>query len=389
MVAGFGAGKTEALINRRLIQTFNYPKNNFAFYEPTYDLIRQIAWPRFEEKLAGLNVPYKLYKSPKNELHIEGCGKIIFRSMDAPQRIIGYEVADSDVDELDTLKTEDAREVWRRVLSRNRQKKHDGSKNTIAVATTPEGFRFVYDRWERRGNDDYQIIRAPTFSNVKNLPDCYIESLEEEYPENLLQAYLMGQFVNLTSGTVYTGFCRKRCSSSEQIKSGEHLYVGMDFNVGNMSSVIHVLRDGMPNAVSEITQGYDTPEICKIIKDRYEGHSVYVYPDSSGDSRKTVNASKTDISIIRDHGFTVRAKSKNPAVKDRINNMNAAFKKGYRVNINTCPEYVRCLEQQAYNKNGEPDKNQGLDHLPDAGGYFISHDFAINKPKTHLMNNVL
>ncbi len=382
MLAGYGAGKTEALINRRLIQAFQYPKNDFAFYEPTYDLIRQIAYPRFEEKLEELRIPYKLIKSPTNELHIAGCGRIIFRSMDTPARIIGYEVADSDVDELDTLKRDDAAEVWRRVLARNRQKKHDQTPNTVAVATTPEGFRFVYEAWEKEPKPGYEIIRAPTSSNLKNLPSGYIDSLRDMYPPNLLDAYLDGKFVNLTSGTVYTSFNRVDCGSSESIQPNEPLYIGMDFNVGNMSSVIHVMRDGMPHAVSEISQGYDTPQVGKIIKQQYKdaGHAIYVYPDSSGGSRSTKDASTTDIQILRQFGFTVRAKGKNPPIKDRVNAMNAAFVRGYKVNTALCPEYTRSLEQQAYDKNGMPDKTQGLDHHNDAGGYFINYEMPIVRP---------
>lgn len=387
MLAGYGAGKTEALINRRLIQAFKYPKNDFAFYEPTYDLIRQIAYPRFEEKLEALRIPYKLIKSPTNELHIAGCGRIIFRSMDTPSRIIGYEVADSDVDELDTLSRDDAAEVWRRALARNRQKKHDGSPNTIAVATTPEGFRFVYEAWEKKPQSGYEIIRAATSSNLKNLPQGYIESLEAVYPPNLLDAYLNAQFVNLTSGTVYTSFNRVDCHTDETIKDKEPLYIGMDFNVGNMAAVIHVMRDGLPHAVGELCQGYDTPQIAQVIKEQFkdQGHAIYVYPDSSGGSRKSQDAGATDLQILRQFGFGVRAKSKNPPVRDRINAMNSAFTRGYKVNTRECPEYTRCLEQQAYDKNGQPDKTQGLDHHTDAGGYFISYEMPIVRPvvKSH------
>jgi hypothetical protein len=44
-----------------------------------------------------------------------------------------------------------------------------------------------------------------------------------------------------------------------------------------------------------------------------------------------------------------------------------------------CPVYVEGLEQQAYNKHGEPDKTSGLDHALDAGGYFITYKFPILK----------
>lgn len=378
MVAGFGAGKTEALIVRSILGKIQSPTTDRAFYEPTYDLIRMIAWPRYEELLSSLNIPYRLTKNPHNVLEIEGCGRIIFRSMDTPSRIIGYEVGDSDVDELDTLKRNDASEVWRRVLSRNRQKKPSGL-NTAAVATTPEGFRFVYETWEEKRPPGYEIIRAPTYSNP-HLPPDYIQSLRDIYPEHLLDAYLEGHFVNLTTGTVYIGFNRVTHNTHETEKTGEPLFVGMDFNVGNMSAVIHVKRSGKPIAVAEVTKGYDTPDMVRILKERYPGHGIYVYPDASGDSRKSADASKTDLSILKSSGFSVIAPKKNPPVRDRINAMNAAFGNGYLVNVDRCPMYARCLEQQAYNDRSEPDKSQGLDHLPDAAGYFIHKDYPLIKP---------
>jgi hypothetical protein len=380
MVAGFGAGKTEALILRALSGKFRNPKTNRAFYEPTYDLIRQIAWPRFEEILTTMQVPYRLLKSPHNTIEIDGCGSIIFRSMEIPQRIIGFEVADSDVDELDTLKAADAAECWRRILSRNRQKKHGNEANTVAVATTPEGFRFVYDTWVRNPRAGYQIIKAPTASNP-HLPPGYIESLRAIYPDHLLQAYLLGEFVNLTSGTIYTAFNRKSHCTDAVETEHEHIFIGMDFNVGNMSAVIHVKREGKPIAVAEITKAYDTPHICTLIKSRWAGHPVSIFPDSSGGSRKSNDAGTTDLHILRSAGFSVYAPSTNPPVRDRINAVNAAFEKGgYLVNADRCPETVRCLEQQVYSANGDPDKTQGLDHLNDALGYFIHSEYPLVKP---------
>jgi phage terminase large subunit len=205
LVAGFGAGKTEAAVLRSIAGVLMNPNTNRGFYEPTYDLIRMIAWPRFEDLLTQLNVPYKLQKSPLNMISVEGYGNIIFRSMDNPNRIIGYEHADADIDELDTLKKYDAAYVWRQVLARNRQKKN--GQNTIGVTTTPEGFKFVYETWKQSPKNGYEIIQAPTASNPY-LPDGYIDSLKDIYPSQLLDAYLEGKFVNLTSGTVYSSYNR-------------------------------------------------------------------------------------------------------------------------------------------------------------------------------------
>src|SRR5690349_8006757 len=94
MVAGFGAGKTHALINRALMLKSRYPGGNIGYYLPTYDLVSMIALPRFEETLEDMkslndNISFKVIKSPRPYIAIENCGQIIFRTMDNPARIVG------------------------------------------------------------------------------------------------------------------------------------------------------------------------------------------------------------------------------------------------------------------------------------------------------------
>ena len=382
-VAGFGAGKTEAAIFRSIYGTLSNPGTNRGFYEPTYDLIRMIAWPRFEETLTELGISYKLKKSPINQISIKGYGNIIFRSMDNPQRIVGYEHADADIDELDTLRTADAAYTWRQIIARNRQKKANGT-NTIGVTTTPEGFKFVYDTWKKSPKDGYQIIQAPTESNPY-LPDGYIQSLRDIYPDNLLAAYLEGQFVNLQSGTVFNCYDRISCRSSETVRDGELLNIGMDFNVTNMSAVVYVTRGTTWHAVDEFKGIYDTPNMIRIIQEKYAGHTIRIYPDASGRSRKTVDASISDISLLESANFVIYANRANPLIKDRVLATNVAFEKGrLKINDQSCPEYARCMEQLAYDVNGAPDKKSNLDHLPDAGTYPIAYEMPVVKPVADL-----
>lgn len=383
MVAGFGAGKTEAAVLRCILGKLRNPTTNRGFYLPTYDLVRTIAFPRFEEALENMGISYRLYKSPLNKIVIPHYGEIIFRSMDAPHRIIGYEHADADCDELDTLKKDDAAEVWRRVISRNRQKKPDGSPNTIGVTTTPEGFRFVYEAWKSNPRKGHVIIQAPTYSNP-HLPDGYIDNMRDQYPTALLDAYIEGQFVNLTTGTVYHTFDRALNNCDVVENDGEKLYVGMDFNVENMAAIVNVKRDGKPYAVNEFTGIFDTPAMIKILKERYPKNRLVVYPDASGGNRKTVEASTNDLALLRQAGFMMVVNPSNPSVKDRVTACNTAFcnakgERTYMVNVKRCPELTKCLEQQAYDKTGKPSKD-GFDHPLDAMGYFIVKDFPILRP---------
>ena len=63
--------------------------------------------------------------------------------------------------------------------------------------------------------------------------------------------------------------------------------------------------------------------------------------------------------------------------------MNAALEQGnVLINCTACPRTAECLEQQAYNSNGEPDKTTGVDHQNDATTYPIAYEFPIKKPVT-------
>ncbi len=384
-VGGFGSGKTEAGIKRALRLKFAYPRQNVAYYLPTYDLVRMIGYPRFQEVLTNARVPFRLNQSD-HVLTIRDKGQLIFRTMDNPSRIVGYEVADSIVDELDTLKVEDARTVWRQIIARNRQKKPDRALNTVGVATTPEGFRFVYEAWAKEPADGYRLIRASTYSNARNLPDGYIDSLKRSYPPQLIAAYLEGQFVNLTAGAVYPDFDRALNHTPETIQSGEELHIGLDFNVYNCTAIVAVIRLGVPRILAELTKMRDTPHVIQTIKEKFPGHRISVYPDASGQSNKTVNATESDILLLQRAGFNVRVPTRNPFVKERVMAVNglicnAMAERKILINTLGCPVLTECLEQQIYDTNGEPDKKSGKDHPPDALGYFVHFNWPIVKPQ--------
>jgi len=381
-LGGFGSGKTAAAIARSMALKSHFRSCDIAYYLPTYPLVEDIAYRRFPELCERKGWAYRLNKA-SSFIEFPNAGRIVFRTMENPHRIVGYEVAHSIVDELDTLTIDKAREVWNKIIARNRQK--CGMANTVAVATTPEGFRFVYERWVKNKAPGYVLYRAKTMDNAAHLPDGYIDNLRNSYPSNLLSAYLDGEFVNLTAGSVYPDFDRTLNSSAETIKPNETLHIGMDFNVTKMSAIVHVLRNDEPHAVMELLDVFDTPSMAKLIKARYKdaGHSVMVYPDASGNSRKSNNASESDLSILRQHGLSVCVNPTNPAVKDRVLSMNRMLhhegERKYRINPDACPHYVEALEKQAYDRNGEPDKSTGLDHCIDAGGYFIAYRYPIQK----------
>ena len=390
-VAGFGAGKTWAICAGACKHYWEHPKAHRGYFAPTYPQIRDIYYPTIEEVAHDWGMRVKIAEVNK-EVHFysgrQYRGTTICRSMEKPDSIVGFKIARADVDELDTLPVRKAEQAWRKILARLRL--NYGGQNGADVATTPEGFKFTYQQWVKAVRDKpeladmYGLVQASTYDNEANLPEDYIPGLLASYPPNLIAAYLNGQFVNLTSGTVYQQYDRVANASKESIQPGEPVFVGMDFNVGKMAAIIHVKRNGNPHAVAEIVDAYDTPDMCGKLRGMLGERVIRVYPDASGASRRSVNASTSDHQILKEAGFTVVTNPANPAVRDRVNAMNAMFcnangERRYFVNADKCPTYADHLEQQVWADNGEPDKSSGADHTNDAGGYFIVKDYPVVK----------
>lgn len=382
-IGGFGSSKTFSGCLDLLIFASNHPKTVQGYFAPTYPDIRDIFYPSIAEaaELMGFTVDIK----PSNkEVHIYRgrvyYGTIICRSMDRPDSIVGFKIARGLVDEIDTLPKDKANNAWNKIVARLRLV-IDGVVNGIGVTTTPEGFRFVYSKFAENPTESYSMVQASTYENQAYLPYDYIETLKETYPDELIDAYIGGQFVNLTSGTVFNAYDRVKCRSKEVIQEKEPLRIGMDFNVTNMSAVIYVIRGKEWHAVNELSGIYDTPSMIKVIKEKWPHHNITIYPDATGKNRKTVDASRSDISLLKMAGFKIKAKQSNPLVKDRVLSANKAFNSNLLfVNDIICKEYSKCLEQLAYDKNGVPDKSSDLDHMPDAGTYPIAYEMPIRKP---------
>lgn len=361
LVGGFRSGKSHAGVIKTIIKKLQLPNTDVAYYLPTYGLIRDVAIPKFQEFLDAQQITYKLNQTSK-DFHI-GDKRIILRSMDNPDLIIGYEVGYSCIDEADVLPLRKMREVMIKVISRN-SAKIKGNNNATDFVSTPEGFNFLYEFFVKNPSENKKLIKASTENNPF-ISENYIKSLQEQYSPEQLMAYLNGEFVNLTSGSVYNDFDREINNTEIDLIKGEQLHIGIDFNITQMACVV---LNRNKQAIREYVNVYDTIQMCEILKSDFAGHQILVYPDASGNSRKS--AGQSDFDIIKKNGFRIISPNKNPSVRDRINAVNKHFRTGGKINLKYCPNLVASLEQQTY-KNGEPDKSSGHDHINDAFGYVI------------------
>lgn len=373
LIAGMGSGKSYAGVLKTIVKHVNECQD-VAYYLPTYRLIKDIAFPKFLEMLETLKINHRLKETDKEI--ITDYGKIMLRTMEDPQNIIGYEVGYSLIDEADILPKDKMELVFSKILERNRSNK---TKNCVDFVSTPEGFKFLYNFFIKEGNSDRVLIKAKTADN-HHLPPDYIDNLKANHSLEKISAYLNGEFVNLTSGSVYNQYDRSLNDSNITYSNNDALIVGIDFNITNMSAVILVKRGDEFHAIGEITKGYDTEDLAQKIIKKYPNNPIYIYPDASCKARKSVGFSDHD--VLKRYFANIQVSSVNPAVRQRVNLVNSLLcnaneQRKLFLNKKECPNLTVALEALTYDKNGEPDKKSGYDHITDALGYPL---FSIMQP---------
>ena len=380
LVCGFGAGKTVGLVAKATMLAAMNVGHVSALFEPTHAMLVDILVRTCNELFDQWQIPFSYRASPQPSFCLqfaEGTHTILLRTMLTYQRLRGQNLCAIGFDEADTVPKRDAEQAMNMALARLRS----GNIQQFYATTTPEGHGWAFDTFKKNAKTDTRLIKAKTLDNPY-LPDTFIPSLEENYPPQLIKAYLNGEFVNLTAGAVYSRFDREKHLINElpfPIEN-EVLKIGIDFNVMNCNAAVCVTSNDKLIVIDEITKQKDTDALAAEIKRRYPFNKILVYPDASGAARSTINASKTDIAILQGYGFVNMALRSNPPIKDRVQTLQALLEnsKGrVRLAIHaSCRRLIECLELQSYDeKTGDPDKQNGYDHLNDALGYLCYREF--------------
>lgn len=387
LVAGYGAGKSTSIV----VKAIHLASLNIGYtgvvVEPSFPMIMEPLLPLMFDALETYGIPYRFRKSPNPILTLRfegGDSTILFKSAEQMDKLRGINAAWIIVDEIDTLGASKAKQLWQILQGRVRY----GHTRQACCASTPEGYGFLYEHFVMDTLDKLEgrrIIKARTYDNPF-LPEDYITTLLKNYPEAMINAYLNGEFVNLTSGNVYHSFNRNINATTKNMddfpEKGRVIHIGLDFNINNCAATIIVIDKGKIYIVDEITKQHNTEAMIKEIKRKYGDRMVRTYPDSSGKSEHT-NASSTDIALLQSAGLNPLYPTKNPPIRDRVGSVNAKIKNGngevgLYVNITKCPAVTKTFEQQGFASDGKPDKTKGLDHQGDSAGYPIHYLFPIN-----------
>ena len=376
--AGFGAGKTHALCAKAIVMAMDNPGTVGAVFEPTHIMIRDVWMRSFDDFLEQHQIQHEFRVSPQPEytLHLPGGQTtILCRATETWNRIRGQNLSFACIDEVDTSPADVAQKASEMVLARLR----GGVKPQLAVASTPEGYRWMYRTFVESPTSDKRLIKAKTTDNPY-LPSGFVESLYENFPPQLIRSYIEGEFTNLANTSVYPDYDRDRHWTDAQIEEGDRLYVGVDLNVGNCLIEVCVRRGETYHFIDEHV-ARDTPAIVETLKGAYpaqfERGDVVVIPDAASRHRTTTNAKESDLGILKRGGFVLKESAANPAIEDRVNAVNVLLMNNRLFVGPRCKHLIKSLEQQAYDKSGKPEKGgSGLDdpsHAVDAMGYAINY----------------
>ena len=379
IVTGYGGGKTYAGC-MELLQCSAINKGVPNIYiEPTYQMIKDILEPELISIIESNSIPYQHNRSEHNFYFPLWDGHIWFRSGDKPEKLKGINAGVVGIDE-PFIQDE---EIFKIAVSRVRHPK--AKTKGVFLTGTPEQLNWGYELLVENQQPNTKMYHGTTLDNVSYLGTGYIENLRSHYSEKEIRAYLNGEFVNLTTGTVYYTFSDENIIPSFDYMPNRPLEIDCDFNVDIMSwniSQEHLAKDWYFDYV-ELEGQANTSLMCDMLKSKYVNHTggFIFYGDIAGNQRHP-ETSRTNWTIIRDAfpGAQIYYQSiKN--IKDRVDSANARLKnsKG-EINVyitKNCKRLIKDLRQVTWEMLLNKNKAGKLTHSSDGFTYKMEWKYSL------------
>ena len=375
LVGGYGGGKTHILGLWSLWMSHVNAGIPGMIVSPSYKLAKRTIIITLKELMDNAGIEYT-YNKTEFEFRVHNWDGVIWiGSGDEPKSLRGPNLAWCGIDE-PFIQSKD---VWDVMMSRVRHPK--AKKRGIACTGTPEELNWGYDVAINKDNKyDIGLVVGSTRDN-HYLDDQFVESLVQGYTKAMVAAYVDGEFVNLKQGRVYGPFDRAIhvANRPELHNSGLPIICGMDFNVSKMCAAIgYHTHEGVHWFDEIVLNDSNTFEMRDRLLESYP--TAIIYPDPAGAARKS-SAAKSDHQILKDAGFRVVTHRAHPAVRDRVNAVNAMLMNAndvIRMTIDLCcKEGISDLDRNVWH-NGDIDKrDMERTHMGDGIGYAVEHLFPI------------
>lgn len=374
VVAGRRFGKTFLSNTELLGASLSGKSKNCWYIAPTYGAAKEIAWDMLLDQIPQEYIQKTHETALTITLH--NGSKISLKGAEKPNNLRGRSLDFVVLDEFADMRPETWYEVIRPSLA--------DRKGSALFIGTPKGMNHFRDLWSM-GVDGVQDWQSWQYTTVEggNVTKEEVEAAKRDMDERTFKQEFEAAFVNY-AGIIYYNFSRDESVKDSQDEGGT-LHIGMDFNLDPMSAVV-CKRDGDTIHIIDelVIYGSNTDEMVDEIKTRYPGRHCIIYPDPASKQRKTSAGGRTDLSILQNAGFAVKVKNTHPAIRDRINAVNARLKtsdgRRHLFVSPKCKQTIKSLERQVYKEGtSQPDKDSGFDHMNDALGYLIDYIYPIQR----------
>jgi phage terminase large subunit len=375
VVAGRRFGKTHLSI-RELCKHAKEPGREVWYVAPSYKMAKQIVWRKLKNKLQDLNWVKKANETELT-LQLRNGSVISLKGADNYDSLRGVGLDFIVLDEFADIDPEAWYETLRPTLS-------DKQGRALFIGT-PKGIgNWAYEIYQNSiDNANWQSYSFTTIDGGR-VPPEEIEAAKQDLDERTFRQEYLATFETF-AGRIYYGFDRAANVKSWDKPIPDVVYIGMDFNIDPMSAVIAVREGDKLYVIDEIRLfSSNTQEAVAEIKSRYNRSKIFVYPDPAGHQRKSSASGATDITILSNAGFVVKAPRHHTPVRDRINAVNSRLcsSSGIRqLYIDPkCKYTIEGLERQTYKEgSSQPDKDGGYDHMNDALGYMVDYLFPVKR----------
>lgn len=349
---------------------------NFWWVAPVYTQA-EIAFRRMKRGL-----PRQIWKAHDSDrwIRLPNGAVIWFKSGEKPDNLYGEDVYAAVVDEASRVR-QDSWIALRSTLTATR-----GKVRLIGNIKGRSNWFYQMAREAERGGPgmSYKKITALDAVAAGILPQEEIDDAKRRLPESVFNELYLA-IPGDAEGRVYRGFAPENVAD-EVADLGGTLHVGMDFNVDPMTAVLASKAADELHVFDEIViRNGNTEMMAAELRKRYPDRDIAVYPDASGASRRTsAPIGQTDLSILKAAKLRVQSPPSNPAVVDRVNEVNALIcnAKGDRKLFvhPRCSHLLDALDGLVYKEGtSQPDKSMGFDHITDALGYMVHVLFPIAK----------
>jgi hypothetical protein len=376
VVAGRRFGKTHLSI-RELCFHARTPNQEVWYVAPTYRQAKQIVWRKLKNKLQDLNWTKKVNESELTIILKNG-SQISLKGADNADSLRGVGLDFMVMDEFADVEQEAWTEVLRPTLA-------DKQGKALFIGT-PKGIgNWAHDLYTmpQEQPNTWASFQYTTIDGG-NVKAEEIEAAKQDLDERTFRQEFMATFETY-SGRIYYAFDRKvNCTPPTEIDLSV-LYTGWDFNIDPMSVVVAVRHGDSLYVIDEIRMfSSNTAEAVEEVKSRYAKSKIFAYPDPASRQRKTSAGGLTDLTILSNAGFLVKAPNAHTPVRDRINAVNSRLKDARGLSHlfihPKCKYTIEGLERHTYKEGtSQPDKDSGYDHMMDALGYMVDYMFPVRR----------